>query len=528
MMVVVACCVCGIEITVSAEVGEETGVPDHSLVPGQVQQARVRAVEMWGAHAAYGVGAGSQCPGVGAGGVAYTVEGVVRFLDPPVPASEAVTRGDVDAAATPPGLKALTEIARAYRRDIIGGMDWSGVDDADKQEMLGLIDLALSRAGCVCDAPGDGSCPLHWLEMLLQDELVRVKNLGHEHIQRAAALEAERDEARSAYAAEHAAFLRVCDERDQALAQSLAQSAVTAAAMTKRDEALKRAEVYESQAGALACNNTRLIGREIRLERELGEAQARVEELEADRSRGWDTEVGKEIDTRHRLHREYTQVLARIRDYAAALTAVPGQNQKAHDLTHGILALCDGPVVGGVGIETQETIAAWRRQIWSEPGSVRASIARAAEEMRELQAAGDDDIAAEAADVAIMLCDVATTMGFDLWGAVTAKMVINRGRDWDARKLKRQRQRDALELASGLLGKYEPSVAGGIVVESEGVHGMDGDHVVWAGGFFVTGWTWSGTPVVADVVALTGPMMCVMSGSPTWQSHSGTAWEMGR
>ena len=86
--------------------------------------------------------------------------------------------------------------------------------------------------------------------------------------------------------------------------------------------------------------------------------------------------------------------------------------------------------------ETQATIEAWRAETFGgRPTPVNMTV-RANEEMAGLIRAvtnpvtGCKEIAAEAADVLIMLYGVAEMAGFSLHRAVNDKMAINRARRW--------------------------------------------------------------------------------------------------
>lgn len=85
--------------------------------------------------------------------------------------------------------------------------------------------------------------------------------------------------------------------------------------------------------------------------------------------------------------------------------------------------------------ETQATISAWADQTFGPASSNARVAARANEEMAELLRALTADDAhpkatEEAADVVIVLCRLATRLGFDLWAEVERKMAINRDRQW--------------------------------------------------------------------------------------------------
>ncbi len=101
--------------------------------------------------------------------------------------------------------------------------------------------------------------------------------------------------------------------------------------------------------------------------------------------------------------------------------------------------------------ETQATIEKWRAETFGgRPTPVNMAV-RANEEMAELIRAvtnpdppGCKEIAAEAADVLIVLYGVATMAGFDLHRAVDAKMAVNRARRWTRDKAGRSHHIDEL------------------------------------------------------------------------------------
>ena len=85
--------------------------------------------------------------------------------------------------------------------------------------------------------------------------------------------------------------------------------------------------------------------------------------------------------------------------------------------------------------ETQKSVATWAQDTFGPVSSNARVAARANEEMAELlRALTTDDEAAgaaeECADVVIVLMRLADRMGFDLRGAIDAKMMVNRERKW--------------------------------------------------------------------------------------------------
>lgn len=86
-------------------------------------------------------------------------------------------------------------------------------------------------------------------------------------------------------------------------------------------------------------------------------------------------------------------------------------------------------------VESQRSIAAWAEHMFGQV-NVPGLVARANEEMSELVTAAYDpgassqEIATEAADVAIMLLQIVEALGYDLLQEVDAKMALNRGRRW--------------------------------------------------------------------------------------------------
>ncbi len=83
-----------------------------------------------------------------------------------------------------------------------------------------------------------------------------------------------------------------------------------------------------------------------------------------------------------------------------------------------------------------QVINEWQVATFGEAKSVERAFERANNEWDELVTAldesGPEDVAEECADVAIMLCRVAASLGFDLADEIEKKMVKNRGRKWPA------------------------------------------------------------------------------------------------
>jgi NTP pyrophosphatase (non-canonical NTP hydrolase) len=84
--------------------------------------------------------------------------------------------------------------------------------------------------------------------------------------------------------------------------------------------------------------------------------------------------------------------------------------------------------------ETSASIAAWADETFGPAKDLSVLIDRAQQEFAELTAAvaagENNDIAAEAADIVILLHRLAHLSGADLTAAVDAKMSINRSRQW--------------------------------------------------------------------------------------------------
>lgn len=86
--------------------------------------------------------------------------------------------------------------------------------------------------------------------------------------------------------------------------------------------------------------------------------------------------------------------------------------------------------------EDQASIQQWARDAFGPAPNPSRIAARANEEMAELLMAVNGDtlepgeIAAECADIIIMLCRMADRLGFDLGAAIDEKMRVNRARRW--------------------------------------------------------------------------------------------------
>lgn len=83
-----------------------------------------------------------------------------------------------------------------------------------------------------------------------------------------------------------------------------------------------------------------------------------------------------------------------------------------------------------------QDIHAWQVDTFGATTTPERAFERAAQEWDELLLALHDgppeDIAEECADVAIVLCRVASALGFDLADAIEKKMAKNRARKWPA------------------------------------------------------------------------------------------------
>jgi NTP pyrophosphatase (non-canonical NTP hydrolase) len=85
--------------------------------------------------------------------------------------------------------------------------------------------------------------------------------------------------------------------------------------------------------------------------------------------------------------------------------------------------------------ETSKSIYEWGHATFGEVTDLNRVVARAQLEFEELaeavaNGASPDEIAAEAADVAILLNRLMGLLGRELGDAVDAKMAINRKRKW--------------------------------------------------------------------------------------------------
>lgn len=78
--------------------------------------------------------------------------------------------------------------------------------------------------------------------------------------------------------------------------------------------------------------------------------------------------------------------------------------------------------------EVQAEIGAWQDATFPN-GTIAGAIAHLEEEIKEFAVSGS---AEEAADCLLLLIACANKLGISLAAAVEAKMVINRGRQWDA------------------------------------------------------------------------------------------------
>lgn len=86
-------------------------------------------------------------------------------------------------------------------------------------------------------------------------------------------------------------------------------------------------------------------------------------------------------------------------------------------------------------IENQKTISEWGFKTFGYPKDVITITKRMLKESKELKEAIEKDvtndmIADECADIYIVMCQVFTTMGYNLQACVDHKMEINRGRKW--------------------------------------------------------------------------------------------------
>ncbi len=83
-----------------------------------------------------------------------------------------------------------------------------------------------------------------------------------------------------------------------------------------------------------------------------------------------------------------------------------------------------------------QVICAWQVATFGEASSPEHAFARAAQEwdelLLELHEGAGEDVAEECADVVIVMCRVAASLGFDLADEIEKKMVKNRARKWPA------------------------------------------------------------------------------------------------
>jgi NTP pyrophosphatase (non-canonical NTP hydrolase) len=84
--------------------------------------------------------------------------------------------------------------------------------------------------------------------------------------------------------------------------------------------------------------------------------------------------------------------------------------------------------------ETSQSISIWGDETFGKVADLSALVARAREELDELDLAikADDEaeIGREAADVVILLHRLVALAGMDLAAEVDAKMAVNRARKW--------------------------------------------------------------------------------------------------
>ncbi len=85
--------------------------------------------------------------------------------------------------------------------------------------------------------------------------------------------------------------------------------------------------------------------------------------------------------------------------------------------------------------ETTESIEKWALETFGPATSLSGIAARANQEMAELLTlangyASYSDIAAECADVVIVLTRICAMCNADLWEQVEKKMAVNRKREW--------------------------------------------------------------------------------------------------
>ena len=82
--------------------------------------------------------------------------------------------------------------------------------------------------------------------------------------------------------------------------------------------------------------------------------------------------------------------------------------------------------------ETQNSITQWAPTTFGAPDKPERIVARLNEEFAELIEAAllGGDVEKEAADVLVVLYQVAAAYGFDLHDATDNKMTVNRNRPW--------------------------------------------------------------------------------------------------
>lgn len=85
--------------------------------------------------------------------------------------------------------------------------------------------------------------------------------------------------------------------------------------------------------------------------------------------------------------------------------------------------------------ETQQSIHKWQLETFGPSANIMRTATRANEEMAELLTSVSlqetNKIGAELADVFIVLCGLASPLGFDILEEVNKKMAINRKREWN-------------------------------------------------------------------------------------------------
>lgn len=100
--------------------------------------------------------------------------------------------------------------------------------------------------------------------------------------------------------------------------------------------------------------------------------------------------------------------------------------------------------IGGGMRETQETISEWGVKTFGYPKNRETMVRRMLNECKELEellgqgnfGSGyiDERVADECADIYIVMCQVMTTIGYNLHACVDHKMQINRGRKWKVKE----------------------------------------------------------------------------------------------